>query len=533
MIRPLFAILLWTILCTTSLAQTIERKTPGGGMTCTTRISADTTGTFDAGPAIRSAMVSNTVACLPVGTYLVKTVIGATGISNWTLQGSGYGTVLLKGSALADKLIQCNNCSHVRITSFKIDSSVAPNSQAGQANDGIYIAGTTSNHIEVDHIWYYGGASYSTAGGDSAIFMSASKWSVHENVFDSCWDTCVYVSGIGSGDTTLSDGRVYGNQFNGSNNGIESKRLFHNLIATGNIFDGGVNGYAEGEADTSNLPGYDSTVVANHCIGLTGDCVIFRMSSGSVASGNTSRNSSSTLTNFALQGATGALLDGNFVVYDSGFSPPAGQTCIDAQARTFNSTTYNSTQNTIRANQCGPGLTTALKEDDANQDFNAWTDNKIGGVYTSTGVSLAGTHSFVAHPADRVVQGITAGFGGAVWHSTQAGFQSTNGNTTNIFTLSIGSSRAVRLKAIVVGSSSGSNAITVEVDALFIRNSSGTLTSVLNNSSNSATNLGGTPSAAWFMDTGANAARLQVTGVAGTNITWVANIQYLVVATNT
>jgi len=488
-------------------------------------------GITDDGPAFKKALSSNRHVLIPAGVYLIGTTVGASALSDLIIELLAGATVK-QAPTLASKCLQFNNCTRVRLTgsgrASLIDVSAAPNSQAGQANDAIYFSG--GSNCEVDHLRLYAGASYVTAGGDSGVFGACDAVKIHHNIFEGFSDEGVYISGLGNGDTTNGRGEVYSNTFINCANAGGTKRLYQSVSWHDNVIIGGQNGFFSGEADTSNLPGVRNLFLNNRFEGLTGTAITSRISQLDQISGNTGYNLQGNF--ISLEGTSGALVKNNRLFIDPAvYVSPSTQYGVVVQARTFNGMTYNSSGNIVQDNTFS-GVYTPMRELDANQTSNAFLNNVYAGN-TST-PSVLSARSYISDQQIRRLQGLATGFTGAEKVEAQASLKSTNGNTSNVYTITIGNSRSTRVEVSAVANGLGANAFGQSARATFRRPNGGAVTQVGTTEFGAPQNdFGATPGINIIADTASNVIRVQITGVAATTMYWVLNITYTIVAIDT
>jgi len=489
-------------------------------------------GLVNAAPAFNAAIRSGRTLYVPDGDYLIATTLGRANLRDFGMV-LGAGARLIHAATLSGKMMQFDNGERIRITSLglaKIDLSAAPRSLPGQANDGIYFAGGAGcTDVEVDHLWFYSGASHETAGGDSQIFFAGSNGHFHHNVHEGAWDLGVYTSGAGGVSEVFSSALVESNRFINCLNACGSKRRFGGLRFVDNVVTGGVNGAFSGEADASNLPGRRNIYARNRFEGLAGAAIISRISDFDIITENQFINGTGGAI-IALQGATRAIVSNNQIVIDPEvYASPATQTAIRVEARTFNSVTYHSTDNRIQNNAIS-GVFNALREADVAQDRNTYDGNVIVGAIAPS--VLLGPKSYITTAQTRRLQGVPVGFQGTERVDTQVALQTTTGSLLNAFTLPMPGSRQVRISAVVSGNTSGASAYGVRLEATFRRHSGGNITQVGETAvSGEHSDYPVLPGALFFADVGVQGIRLRVQGLAGTNIDWLIDVTYTILAT--
>src|SRR6185437_12202292 len=184
----------------------------------------------------------------------------------------------------------------------------------------------------------------------------------------------VYLSGPG-GTTPFYDAAVYNNQFINCNNACGSKRLFQGLIYTNNHHEGCNTGVFTGEADTSNLPGKHNVIANNIFSGTLGISIISRISDHDVITGNALYNCQASM--IAIEGSSSVLISDNVIYIDpTVYITPSSQYGITIVPYTFNSITYNSTNNVVCDNVID-GSYYGIHENDSSQTKNKYLRNYI------------------------------------------------------------------------------------------------------------------------------------------------------------
>lgn len=499
-------------------------------------LKADNTGNSDAGPAFLAAIKSNETLIVPSGTYLINTLVGKGNISNFTMMFMS-GVTIKQAATLSNHLFQFNIAKNIHFTSVSnslafIDVSQAPNSGAGQFNDALDFTGLGNTDIEVDHIHFYSGTDYTTAGGDSHIFFSGVNGKFHHNIFEACQDNGIYISGPG-GNVPLFDVDVHDNRFINCNAASDSKRSYQYVRWVNNYVENGGSGFASAEADTDQLPGKYNIFSGNQFVNMRGPGVISRISHNDIIEGNQFFNSC-VADLISLQGTIRANVQGNSAYNDPAVcTSPSTQAMVRVQARTFNSITYNSTENSIKDNK-SDGVYAFAHEDDTSQDANLYSNNGVANAGSATPIVTQGPKSFWSNYQTRRLQGVTSGFQGSEWTETQVGFQSTNSSAFNVFTLTPASNRAVRMVVHCISNTGGAAALGDTVYATF-RKASGSDVTQVGTSTHVGTNndyVGGSPGCDAVAEVSTETIRVRVTGIAGTTMNWLIYVGYEIVATN-
>lgn len=229
-------------------------------------------------------------------------------------------------------------------------------------------------------------------------------------------DAGIYLSGD-STETFGENALIEGNTFRYCTEvAVTSKRKFRGMKVINNSFFDCNIGASTAAADTTKVPGIDNSFIGNQFI-RCGRPIANRWSDGAIITGNMiidfGRNKYGVATSekaIQLGGSSYCEVGANTIQVRD-WSLASGAIGISVESHTVDATEQHSTYNTIHDNVIDMDTGTAIKEEDVNNDYNDYNNNKFPGtkkhvqIYglNSTGISSDGALHTLNNLADLIV----------------------------------------------------------------------------------------------------------------------------------
>ena len=365
-------------------------------------------GTSDDRVALQAAIVKGQATGLPVwlpaGTYMISDQLGGamTGHLDLVLDKRATIKAAVGFPAASKKLLFLTNTTlgaglQVSIAGGCFDSRNQPNSDTGQANDTVYIAGKGIDEVIISGTRFYSGDDFATAGSDSLLFCSEmSNLTIEKCRFIGAKDVAIYISGD-STETYGSDAIIEKCRFDNCSSAIISKRSFKRYIASQNVIRNCQFGILQGVADTTKKPGKDNIITHNHIIGaqraieaaISDTTIITNNRIESIGYGNAPTDG----TGIQLSGSSYCMVMGNII---TGINPTATISgnfrAIYVITRDVDGVTYNSQRNAI-SNNVIVGVGETYRESGSTCDYNSVKLEQAVNCQ-SWEPKLSGNHSF-------------------------------------------------------------------------------------------------------------------------------------------